>query len=273
MSYSGTHHDLSEFPDATLSKNDFWEHRSIVELHGQWYPMQKLRLILSAPYVYNAEGMSEKGATAMSHHHHGEAGQEKPIQGMGDPILIAHYQLFNKTEMDSTVFAQRLFAGGGVKFPLGNYKLGSAADPLERIHQPGTGSWDFIASASYLAKINRTGFNVNASYLFTTLNSESFQFGNRFNADAVVYYQIQALKCIIFPSIGTFVEQGNKDWNDNYYISNSGGTLVYAHAGVDFYIKKISISAAFQLPVSQTLNAPQPEMNYKIITGIAVAIN
>ena len=273
MSYNGTHHNLAEFGDASLSKNDFWEKRTNFELHGQFYPIQKLQLIFSLPYVYNAEGASTKGEEAMSGHHHGADEGDGIIKGIGDPLIIAHYQLFNKTHMDSTKFSHRLLVGGGVKFPLGKYKLGESADPLERIHQTGTGSWDFIASASYIGKLNRIGFNLNVSYFFTTINDEHFQFGNRFNASATVYHQCNIKKSKLYPSIGTYFEQAAKDWNDNYYLSNSGGSLLYAHAGLDFYYKKISLNAAFQLPVVQSLNSPQPEMNYRIITGITYAFN
>lgn len=274
MSYNGTHHDLSEFANDQLTKIDFWEKRSNIELYGQWYPVQKLQIIFSLPYIYNIEGMSTTGEQATGHHHHGDESEaDKPIQGIGDPLVIAHYQLFNKTNVDSTKFSHRLFAGGGIKFPIGKYKLGNDADPLFRTHQPGTGSWDFIASTSYLGKINRAGFNVNVTYLLTTMNNENFQFGNRFNANAIVYYQCNIKKSKLYPSIGSFVEQADMDWNYNYYLSNSGGAIVYAHAGLDFYFKKMAINTAIQIPVSQTLNMPQPEMNYRIITGISVAIN
>ncbi|MBK8847392.1 MAG: hypothetical protein IPO27_12940 [Bacteroidetes bacterium] len=273
MRYHGTHHNLSEFADANLSQSHFWEKRNILELYGQLYPVQKLQLIFSLPYIYNAEGTSSKGEDAMNGHHHGEAESDEPIKGIGDPIVIAHYQLFNKTNMDSSKLSHRLFAGGGIKFPTGKYKLGVNGNPLERMHQPGTGSWDFIASTSYLGKINRVGFNVNASYLIATINSESFQYGNKLNANAIVYYQFNVNKMQLNPSTGVFVEQAGKDWNENYYISNSGGTITYAHAALDFYFNKISINTAFQLPVSQTLNMPQPEMKFRIITGISVALN
>ena len=175
--------------------------------------------------------------------------------------------------MDSIKFSQRLLAGGGIKLPLGKYKLGRDLGPMERIHQPGTGRWDFIASVTYLGKINRAGFNLNATYLLTTINSESFQFGNRFNANAIVYYQYNVKKSQLHPGIGTSIEQAAKDWNENYYISNSGGTIIYAHAGLDFYFKKIVINTALQLPVSQTLKMPQSEMSFRMITGISVALN
>ena len=56
--YNGTHHDLAEFSDAALTNKDFWEKRTEVELHAQWYPVQKLQIIFSLPYIYNIEGMS-----------------------------------------------------------------------------------------------------------------------------------------------------------------------------------------------------------------------
>ena len=96
MSYHGTHHDLSEFGDATLSKNVFWEKRSNIELHGQWYPAPRLQLIFSLPYINNVEGMSAKAKQATAGHHHGDGSEgDKPVKGIGDPIVIAQYQLFS----------------------------------------------------------------------------------------------------------------------------------------------------------------------------------
>lgn len=272
-SYNGTHHDLSEFTDAGLTKDDFWEKRTVTEFHAQWYPVHKLQLIFSLPYIHNTEGMSANGELAMGDHHHGSAETDDAIKGIGDAVALANYQVFNVTNADSTRFSQRLFAGAGIKLPVGKYKLGADADPLERTHQPGSGSWDLLLNASYLGKINRTGINLNASYLLTTENSEHFQFGNRFNANATVYYQCAVKNTLLYPNLGTYFEQAGKDWNENYYLSNSGGTIVYAHAGLDVYFNKLSLSAALQLPVNQTLNTPQPEMKYRLITGISYAIN
>ena len=271
--YTGTHHDLSEFTDQSLSKDDFWEKRSVTELHGQWYPSQKLQMIFSVPYIHNSEGASAKGIKAMSDHSHGDNADDGPIMGIGDPYILAHYQVFNRSKMDSTRFSHRLLAGGGLKFPAGKYKLGSAAEPMERTHQPGTGSWDFILSSTYLGKIKRTGFNVNATYLFTNINNEGFQFGNKLNLNAIVYHELKVKKSTLYPNIGTYFEQAAQDWNDGYYLSNSGGSIYYAHAGLDYYYNKLSISMAVQKPFAQKLNAPQPEMNFRVICGISYAID
>jgi hypothetical protein len=273
MNYTGTHESQDELSDMGLSKSDFWETRMRAELHGQWYATQKLKLIFSAPYVINMEGTNGE---PMEHSHSGTSEENhhgtETIHGIGDPLILANYQLFNTTG-DSMQFSQRLFAGGGIKFPLGKWKLEDDAEAHERVHQPGTGSWDFILNAEYLVKRNKTGINVQASYMLTTSNTQYYQFANRFNANLVCYYQVNLKKTSMYPSIGTYFEQAGKDSDHHMAVDNSGGTILFAHAGVDFYFNKFSISTAFQLPALQQLNDPQPEMKYRCIAGITYAFN
>jgi hypothetical protein len=271
MNYTGTHESENELQEMNLSKNDFWETRSRFEIHSQWYPTQKIKLIFSAPYVINSEGINEddenhiNGSEAIDH-------ETKTISGIGDPMAIAHFQIYNSTG-DSLHFNQRLLAGGGVKFPLGKWKLEDGAEAHERIHQPGTGSWDLILSTEYLAQYKKTGLNVNASYLIATSNNQSYRFANRLNANLVCYYMLKIKTTKLYPSVGTFFEQAGKDLENNLPVENSGGTILFAHAGFDFYIKNISINTAIQLPAMQKLNEPQPEMKYRCIAGITYAFN
>jgi hypothetical protein len=262
-SYNGSHMDDSEIRELNLSNDDFWERRTNIELHGQWYPTQKMKVLFSFPYIINSEGTDVGG---------GEETGTEIIKGIGDPIVIAHYQLFNETG-DTTNFSHRLLAGGGIKFPFGKWKLEDGAEAHERIHQPGTGSWDFLASIEYLAKYQRFGLNTNISYLITTSNDQSFQFANRFNANVICYYQINVKAASLYPNLGAYLEQAGKDKDHHDNLQNSGGTILYAHVGMDFYFKNFSLNTAFQLPAMQRLNEPQPHMNFKFITGITYAFN
>jgi hypothetical protein len=258
MRYTGSHDDEAELQEMNLSKNDFWETRTRIELHGQWYPTQKLKVLFSAPYIINSEGLN------------GETAENEVIKGIGDPLVNAQYQIFNTTN-DSTRFSHRFLAGGGIKFPLGKWKIGDGEEAHERVHQPGTGSWDFLLSTEYLAKYKKVGLNANVSYSITTSNSQSYQFSNRFNANAIFYYQVIRKEFSIYPSAGAFLEQAGYDMDNSISVPNSGGTILYAHAGMDFYLKNISINTAFQLPTIQNLNEPQPEMKYRIILGVNYA--
>jgi hypothetical protein len=265
MNYQGTHMSDMELAEMDLSKTDFLESRTAIELHGQWYPIQKLQLTYSIPYLTSNERM-QGHATMLEH------GGEK-ISGIGDPLLIANYQIFNRSETDSSHYSQRLLAGGGIKFPFGKWNLEEDAESNERVHMPGTGSWDFLASAVYLGKYKRTGFNLNVTYLITTSNQQSFQFANRFNANATAYYQVKIKETALYPNIGSYLEQAGKDINGNNLLDNSGGSILFAHAGFDVYFKKISLSTAFQLPAIQKLNENQPELKYRLIAGISYAFN
>jgi len=262
MRTSAIQHDGTSTTKTGVNSNDFWETRTTIELHGQWYPTQKLQLLFSLPYINNQEGVK---ATSNS-----EAEKEKPINGFGDPLLITHYQLFN---IDKKSINHRLLAGGGLKFPLGNYKLADGEEAMERVHKPGSGSWDFIASASYLAKLKRLGFNLNTSYLFTTENNQAFQFGNRFNANGALYYELKKKNISCFPSVGIYFEQAARDNNNRNTLKNSGGSILYAHVGTDIYYKKFALNIAAQLPTTQSLHEPQPNIQCRIITGITLALN
>ncbi len=259
--YRGSHMSDAELAEMNVSANDFLEKRTELEMYGQWYPVQKLQLIYSIPYVSSNEYMS------------GHEDDAEKTSGIGDPVVLAHYQIFNRTESDSSYYSQRMFAGGGVKLPLGKWKLEPDAEPNERIHMPGTGSWDFLLSAVYLGKYKRTGLNVNVTYLLTTSNGQQFQFANRFNANATTYYQCKIKNTMLYPGLGAYLEQAGRDVNGSSVLENSGGKILFAHAGLDVYWTKISVNAALQLPVVQSLNENQPELKYRFVAGVSYVFN
>ena len=279
MPYVGTQTSPLILESMGLSKKDFWETRKDVELHVQWYPVQRLQVIISVPYLINMEGSSAKAqAVAGNTHTHSDgtvhihSSGTETNEGIGDPIVLAHYQVFNHAN-DSGKYSQRLLAGAGVKMPFGKYKIEEDDEAHERNHKPGTGSWDILLSAVYLGKLNKTGLNMNVTYLIANTNNQDFQFGNKLNINVTVYRDWQLKHIGLFPNLGLYYEQSAKEWDKSYYIQNSGGSVTYAHAGLDVYYKKLSLNTAFQVPVSKKLNGNQAEIKYRIITGISYAIN
>jgi hypothetical protein len=264
LNYSGTHMSKDELQELNLSESDISEMRTSAELHVQWYPFQKLQILFSVPYIVNSETFGQTDEHSST---------TEINKGISDPTLLALYQIFNRNDESATGYSQRLFAGGGLKFPLGKYKLDAYGEAAERVHLPGSGSLDFIVSTTYLGKIGKTGFNLNASYAITNQNSQEFKFGNRFNTNLTAYYELKINQAQIFPSVGIYFENALQDKDDGSVVYNSGGTILYAHAGADLYYKKFSITVAFDLPVSQKLNMPQPQLKYKLITGISYAFN
>ncbi len=279
--YSGSHHSNQELSEMGYTNTSFKEIRTSYEFHGQFYPVQKIQLMISVPYVVNKETMHATFVPAVSGHtHHGDPqpepgviDEEEVISGFSDPLMIAHYQVFNFIGTDTASFSQRLLAGVGVKFPAGKWKLGADADPQERIHQPGSGSFDYIVDVIYLSQFRKFGLNVNANYMITGENSESFKYGNRLNLNAVVLYKINSNNFSFYPNAGAYYEDARTDTYQLTTINNSGGNILYAHAGFDIYYGNFSFSPAFHIPVYRNLNGVQPLLQSRIIAGFSYAFN
>jgi hypothetical protein len=278
MDYAGTELSDQELTQYGLSKKDFYESRANYELHAQFYPTQRLQLVLSLPYSVSSEGMSSRAEMALGEVHHSVnptpgSANHKSIQGIGDGVLLAHYQVFNHNAEDSTGYRQRLLIGPGIKIPLGRYKVEATADVHEHNHQPGSGSWDAMASIVYLGKLKRMGINVNLSYVFTSQNSQYFRFGNKFNSNITAYYEFKRKRIAFYPNAGLYVEQETKNKHFGHDVTNSGSTITYAHLGADMYWKKFSLNTAFQLPATRSLGGNQSEIKYRIIVGLSYAFN
>jgi hypothetical protein len=240
------------------------------------------------PYIINTEQISDKAYEAftavpangnrLSHAEPAhdanvaEINQSSILQGFGDPLLLLQYQLFNLGTLDSGSLKQRLFAGFGVKFPMGKSKF-DAEEPLEKSHQPGTGSWDILPSISYLAKLKRIGVNFNTNYMFTTQDQNQFKFANRLNANVNLYYELHASKLYAYPSLGVYLEQGGNNSYKVERLENSGGTLLLVHSGLDFYYRKFSLSTFIHLPMLQNLNGYQPILKQRMSISMAYVLN
>jgi hypothetical protein len=272
--YTGSHHSNEELSELGITNGTFSEIRNIYELHGQFFPARKIQVMFSLPYVVNTERMSAdvltiqgQGSTILSSH----VDETEKVSGISDPVLIAHYQVFNFIGTDSSSFSHRLLAGGGIKFPTGKWKLGDDGEQEERIHQPGTGSFDYLFDAIYLSQFRKIGFNVNANYMITTTNVEMFRFGNKFNMNASVLYRVNLDNFSFYPSAGAYYEYAMQDKYMGDIFASSGGKIIFAHAGFDIYYGNFSFDSAFQLPLSQSLNGTQPKIQERIIAGFTYA--
>jgi len=195
------------------------------------------------------------------------------ITGIGDLTLVALYQVYNTPPDSNSTFKQRLFLGGGVKFPTGVYQETNSNGELKPLLQPGTGSFDFVAGLNYLAKIKKTGLNVDITYRINTTNKNSFQFANRFNATALFFYQTPLKAFTIMPSTGVYFEQAVMDLDNNTYLQNTGGEVLFGQFGIDIYYKKFSLNFGCQTPVYENLFGEQGENQNRFIVGLNYAFN
>lgn len=275
--FQGTEMSAAELEGMGLSKKDFFETRINYELFAQYYPTQKLQLILSVPYVVNRDGMSDKAADAMGMVHHNLNHESKETtntyQGIGDVVLVSHYQVFNINAAEENKVGQRLMVGPGIKLPTGICDVPEGSESHTFVHQPGTGSWDPMISMIYLAKYKRSGLMANLSYMVTTKNKQNFRSGNKLNTNVTGFYQITSKRFNIYPNIGFYWEHAATDIYLSEKQGNSGGNISYLHNGIDIYYKRFALNAAFQLPILKALNGNQAEICFKVLTGFSFTFN
>jgi hypothetical protein len=278
----------SQLSGSNLNKDDFQELKTIYDFHGQFYPVKKLQVLMSFPYVVNSEKSPAVSEDFHEHTHEHSSGHahshtqltskettfdRHTINGISDPLLIANYNIYDKQSNDTALISHSLFVGGGIKIPFGQYKISQSADSHERLHKPGTGSFDNLINISYIAKRKLIGISINSNYFFAGTNSQHYKFGNKFNGKASVFYEIKKGFLYIFPSIGPYIEIADKDEFNHTSELNTGGMMWLSQAALDIYYKKVSINIEFQLPIERQLNGSQSQLDYRIVSGISYAFN
>ena len=97
--YTGTHLSDEEVRDLYLDKHKFTETHTTVELYGQLYPVQKLQVLFSIPYIYNVENVplappSDGMARSASIQHDADPATNQlkgsTQSGISDPVVLAH---------------------------------------------------------------------------------------------------------------------------------------------------------------------------------------
>ncbi len=242
------------------SDQEVFERYSRFEITGQYFINQKWNIQAVLPYVNNQEIVDGRGVY--------------DVWGIGDPIIIQNYQLFNTKDIkDTTFFSQRFSVGMGLKMPLGsiNQSFGNGTPNLDL--QSGTGSWDAIITSTYISKYKNLGFILNANYKLNTFNSDNYKYGNTTNLLANLFYQIKLKNIVVMPMIGGYTELANNDYQGKIKQVNSDGQLLFGDANLSIFIKKLRLQVNYQHGFASLLNdSNQLKTLYKINFNITYNI-
>ncbi len=194
---------------------------------------KKVKLNLSVPYIQNSMIGSHQSVTA---------------SGLGDPILLMHYQFWTESLVQKNHF---LTVGSGIKFPLGKSDLIDNGLLVNRNFQLGTGSMDFLITSNYFHRKNKSGFSLESTYKINLKNVDQYRFGNQFNFAANYVYLAGKNKFSFLAFGGLYAEHAAPHTDNQVRVFNTGGFGIYSNAGVQFYISKVRLSAGFQYPLYQ----------------------
>jgi hypothetical protein len=218
------------------------EHYNTWEAWSGWNINDRFRLMAAVPYSFNEKT---------------NQGTVRRKTGVGDIVFSGFYRLINKRRSYAgKLLVQSLWVGGGVKLATGVY------DPVDKsgsgesanLFQLGTGSYDFNVSAMYDIRLQDAGINLNGGYKINTVNRYGYQYGNKVNGSAQLYYKLRlASKWLFAPNTGIQFEHSEMDRDDNLQVAISNGNLLLGTIGFEGGWGKFAFGANWQLPLTQNL--------------------
>lgn len=198
------------------------------------------------------------------HFHNREltAGEQR-IEGLGDITVMGMYTVY-RTRVDSlTKYTHTVQLGGGVKAPTGKYSTSSNAGSVNPSFQVGTGSWDYLLAAEYVATRESLGFNGMVNYVFKTENEKQYQFGNQFNYSGTVFYVFKNDSYTFVPQAGMAGEVYESNSQYGQFLPDTAGDIVFGKLGVEAGHKNFSVGVNAMIPVNQNLTGGNVEANYR----------
>jgi hypothetical protein len=208
------------------------------ELWGRFYPAKKVQAFVFIPFNFNERR---------------EGDQTKRLEGLGDIVVSANYNLLNTYDTVNAIFKHNLLVGGGLKLPTGEYRALENGLTVNQNFQLGTGSVDFLFNIIYTVRYKNLGLNTEASYSLNTTNKDEYRFGNATRAGLTGFYVFRANALTIMPNIGISGEffEDNKQFNVPF--PDTGGWASLYNAGTEIYYRSIAVGVSYSWPGKQAL--------------------
>ena len=240
--------DYNQFSKDFYQTTEFW---------GGLTLRKKWQLFLFAPYNIN-QSVSDDG--------------KKYNDGIGDMTLIGNYNLLNKKSLnkDTQTVSQQLWLGAGIKLPTGKFSVDTSELVSSANNQAGTGSYDFILTASYTLVIEDWGFTSNLNYKINQSASD-FKFGNRFSISALTFRAFHFKKTTISPNVGLTYENLSSNEVNKSAIPSTAGSDLLAVVGLETRFNSVTIGLNAQLPLFQNISDSQTKINYRGMVHLTYA--
>lgn len=207
---------------------------------ASWSPVKRLTLGMTLPWLTS---WIQRAPMPQS-----------TVNGLGDMELAARLVLFQEKS-----FAPHhvIWAMGGLKFPTGPRVSDSQGFVVPPDDQPGSGSWDPIAGATYAWFSGElTSFFASGALRWTTRGWEGYRRGSTIAGSLA--FQLQPWSWGALQLGGDFVWQQSDTLSTNHAVPNTGGTTGYlAIAFMANPWRDLLIRLAVDAPVLMALQGTQ----------------
>jgi len=201
--------------------------------------------------------------------------------GIGDLTLYSQYRFLG--DDDSNVHVSALM---GVKTPTGKTDvLNDEGHRFEAEHQPGSGSWDWLAGMAATRQWSKINLDSNVLYAFAGDGSQFSNLGDVFNYNIALSYRFThdskhghgaASHHHDAPENSWDIAvELNGEWRDYVTVgdirqTHTGGNLVYIAPSVRFNNRNgWTAYASLGVPVIENLNGVQSDPKFRLFVGIS----
>lgn len=231
-----TTYGLAKHGDAAVpvgTVNRIEELYQTVELRADLQLRQRWSLLLSVPLVNHYQSVNDV--------------RTADLYGMGDPLVLARFQLANtKCGPDEDRFVHRLLLGGGVKLPLGRDDMSYNEEAVDADLQPGTGTVDFLASVEYTVRKRNMVLASSNVFRINTPDGTGFRFGHGLNSALELMRTWKAGPVQVAPSLGGYAEFTMAEHQDAKPIEGTTNNVLFGQAGLRAWWRSWMLTGAWQ---------------------------
>ena len=232
----------------------------VLELRADIWVSERIAIMGSIPLVNNYRDMDGLITT--------------DVYGMGDPFFLARYQVINtKCLTPDERVVHRLMLGTGAKLPLGHNDMTYNGEAVDVDQQPGTGSWDLLASAEYKVRYKRNGAGLSMIGRYNGENSDHYRLGDGLSTTAEVFRRFdlgEAWKWM--PSVGMYHELSGMDCDYGDALEGTGSSTLFAHVASRLWWNSWGLTATCQFAVAQDIGSLMIPNKERIVIGLTYNI-
>lgn len=199
-------------PDNDLQKSLMWGQL----LTGAYTPHEKVELKAVLPILHLSNTM--------------RTGKGDRYWGLGDMLLQAQVQIWNRKPFERREWAQTLTLMGGVELPTGSYAV--SEDPLLSNISFGSKSFDFVLGGNYRINKFKGALTSGTIVKLNTANKEKMYYGNSYGFYQQGSYEVYSGKHKIILLGGWRYDMIERNILRNIYQPKSGGHLVQSILGI-----------------------------------------
>ncbi|HQW86884.1 MAG TPA: hypothetical protein PLH93_06850 [Flavobacteriales bacterium] len=244
----------------TTADQHYTELYQVLELRGDVWFGPRFAVMASVPLVNNYQGV--------------DGYARADLYGVGDPFVLARYVLANTRGLsDVPRTVHRFTVGLGGKVPLGATDRTWAGQEVGHDLQPGTGSWDGLASAEYLVRRQRWGGSLAVTGRLNSVGAGDHRMGHGLSATAEGFHQVPIGAFTLAPSLGLYAEHAGMDRQNDGKVPGTGANTLFTHVGSRVWWRNWMVTVNHQYAVARSSGEWMIPNRQRAILGITYAFN